>query len=214
LTPAVVVVLAFAAWSRGNVFAAASTSLHRGVEIESIPATISYLLSPIFKLTSYSGGLGSQQVSGSQVGWVAAVVAGIGVVALVWGSVHFAREGTRPATAVAFAVAVGLATTPVLSPQYLLALLPVVVLAAGSESGRARGWLLLAACLAMALLTQAEFPYLFGSVAKLDPVGTTIVALRNLLLIVITVGLAWTPAAPSAEVAGGEFQRPVASGLA
>jgi len=214
LTPALLVVAAFAVWSRGNVFAAASTSLHRGVEIESLPATISYLLSPIFKLTSYSGSLGSQQVSGSQVGLVAAVVAVIGVVALVWGSVHFAREGRRPATTVAFALAVGLATTPVLSPQYLLALVPVLALAAGSESGRARSWLLLAACLAMALLTQAEFPYLFGSVAKLDPVGTTIVALRNLLLIVITLSLARAPAAPSAEVAGGEMHQPVVSGLA
>jgi len=214
LTPAAIVVVAFAAWSRGNVFAAAGTSLHRGVEIESVPATISYLLSPIFKLTSYSGSLGSQQVSGSQVAWVAALVALIGVVALVWGSVHFAREGRRPATAVAFAVALGLATTPVLSPQYLLALVPVLALAAGSESGRPRGWLLLAACLAMALLTQAEFPYLFGSVAKLDPQGTAIVALRNLLLIAITFTLARTRGASSAEVAEGEMHQPLASGLA
>ncbi|MGA8207146.1 MAG: hypothetical protein WB867_03860 [Candidatus Dormiibacterota bacterium] len=214
LVPAGVVVLAFAVWSRGNFFSAASTSLHRGVEIESVPATISYLLSPIFKLTSYGGSLGSQQVSGSQVTWVAALVAVIGVAALVWGSVYFAREGLRPATAVAFAMGVGLATTPVLSPQYLLALLPVLALAAGSEAGRARGRMLLAVCLAMALLTQAEFPYLFGSVAKLDPVGTAIVALRNLVLVAIVVGLARTPAAASTEVAGGDLHQPVASGLA
>lgn len=214
LVPAAILILVFAVWSRGNVFSAASTSLHRGVEIESIPATISYLLSPIFKLTSYGGSLGSQQVSGSQVGLVAALVAVIGVAALIWGSIHFAREGCRPATAVAFAIAIGLATTPVLSPQYLLALVPVLALAAGSETGRARGRLLLAACLAMALLTQAEFPYLFGSVAKLDPVGTAIVALRNLLLIAIAVGLARTAAASSStEVARGEVQQPVASGL-
>lgn len=203
LVPAGVVVLAFAVWSRGNLFSAASTSLHRGVEIESVPAAISYLLSPIFKLTSYGGSLGSQQVSGSQVTWVAALVAVIGVAALVWGSVYFARGGRRPATAVAFAMAVGLASTPVLSPQYLLALLPVLALAAGSEAGRARGLMLLATCLAMALLTQAEFPYLFGSVAKLDPVGTAIVALRNLLLVAIAIGLARNAAAPSTEVAGG-----------
>jgi hypothetical protein len=115
---------------------------------------------------------------------------------------------------VAFAVALGLATTPVLSPQYLLALVPVLALAAGSESGRPRGWLLLAACLAMALLTQAEFPYLFGSVAKLDPLGTAIVALRNVLLIAITFTLARTPGASSAEVAEGEMHQPLASGLA
>ena len=214
LLPAAFVVLGFAIWSRGNVFSAASTSLHRGVEIESIPATISYLLSPIFKLTSYGGSLGSQQVSGSQVGLVAALVAVIGVAALIWGSVHFAREGRRPATAVAFAIAVGLATTPVLSPQYLLALVPVLALAAGSETGRARGRLLLAACLALALLTQAEFPYLFGSVAKLDPLGTAIVALRNLLLLAIAIGLARTAAASSPEIAAGDLHQPAASRLA
>jgi hypothetical protein len=214
LVPAAVVLLAFAVWSRGDVFSAAGTNLHRGVEIESVPATISYLLSPIFRLTTYMGSLGSQQISGSQVVWVAAVVGAIGVVALVWGAFHFAREGRRPATAVAFAIAVGLATTPVLSPQYLLALVPVLALAAGSESGRGRGRLLLAACLAMALLTQAEFPYLFGSVAKLDPVGTAIVAVRNLLVIAIALNLARTATAPSAEVAGKELPQPVASGLA
>lgn len=214
LVPAAVLVLAFAVWSRGNVFSAASTSLHRGVEIESIPATISYLLSPIFKFTSYGGSLGSQQVSGSQVALVAALVAVIGVAALIWGSLHFAREGRRPATALAFAVAVGLATTPVLSPQYLLALVPVLALAAGAETGRTRGRLLLAACLALALLTQAEFPYVFGSVAKLDPVGTAIVALRNLLLIAIALGLARTAAASSTEVTGGELHQPSAAGVA
>jgi hypothetical protein len=214
LLPAAVLVLVFALWSRGNVFSAASTSLHRGVEIESIPATISYLLSPIFKLTSYGGSLGSQQVSGSQVALVAALVAVTGVAALIWGSVYFAREGRRPATAVAFAIAVGLATTPVLSPQYLLALVPVLALAAGSETGRARGRWLLAACLTLALLTQAEFPYLFGSVAKLDPLGTGIVALRNLFLIAIAIGLARTAAASSTEIAGGEPHQPAASRLA
>jgi hypothetical protein len=110
-------------------------------------------------------------------------------------------------------MAVGLATTPVLSPQYLLALVPVLALAAGSEAGRAWGRMLLAACLAMALLTQAEFPYLFGSVAKLDPAGTAIVALRNLLLVAIAFGLARTAAAPSTEVVGGEPHQPVASGF-
>jgi hypothetical protein len=72
----------------------------------------------------------------------------------------------------------------------------------------------LAACLTLALLTQAEFPYLFGSVAKLDPLGTGIVALRNLFLIAIAIGLARTAAASSTEIAGGEPHQPAASRLA
>lgn len=197
LVPAALVLLAFAVWSSGRMFAAAGASLHRGVEVESVPATISYLMQPIFRLTSSMGSLGSDQVAGVQVPWVAAAVAAAGVVALVWGAVHFVREGRHPATAIAFALAVGLAATPVLSPQYVLALVPVLVLAAVTEFTWARGRLLLLEGLLLALLTQAEFPYLFLSVTQLDPLGTTIVAVRNLVLIAVAVTLVRDPAEPA-----------------
>lgn len=210
LIPAALVLLTFVVWSSGRVLSAAGASISRGVEVESIPATISYLLHPIFRLSSYAGGLGSEQVAGAQVTWVAALVVAAGLVALVWGTLHFAREGRRPATAIAFATAVGLAATPVLSPQYMLALVPVLVLAAGTEFDWARGRILLLEALLLALLTQAEFPYLFQSVAQLGPVGTAIVAARNVVLIAVAVTLARSVPEP----AGDGARSPVATTLA
>jgi hypothetical protein len=190
LAPAALLLLGFVVWSGGGVLHAASASLNRGVEIESVPASLSSLLRPLYPLGHYIGRLASVQVAGAEVGWVAAAVAGVGVVALIWGSVHFARAQRQPATAIAFALAVGLAASPVLSPQYLLALMPVLVLAAGTEAGRRRGNLLLLSGLGLALLTQVEFPYLFSSAASLAPLGTGLVAARNLLLIATAVNLA------------------------
>lgn len=209
LVPAVVVLATFVVWSRGRVVAGAIASVHRGVEIESVAATISYLLHPIFRLSSQYGSLGSAQVSGAQVSVVAAVVVVVGVAALIWGTFHFARERRRPATAIAFALVVALASTPVLSPQYLLALMPVLVIAATTECGRTRGNWLLASALVVALLTQAEFPYLFASVAALQPLGMAIVALRNLLLIGIAVYLARADPGPVSAHAGDRVAPPV-----
>ncbi|MGH7667803.1 MAG: glycosyltransferase 87 family protein [Candidatus Dormibacteria bacterium] len=197
LVPAALLVLGFSVWSRGEVFAAALASIHRGVEIESIPATLSYLTRPWFGLSTHAGDLGSVEIAGPQVAALAAVVALLGVVALGWGTLHFLRERRRPATAVAFAVAVGLAATPVLSPQYLLALVPVLVLAAVTEFEPGRGRLLLGGCLLAGLLTQLEFPYLFNSVDSLAPLGMATLALRNLILVALTVVLAGAAPIPA-----------------
>lgn len=213
LVPAVVVVVVFGVWSRGKILGAALTGIHRGVEIESVPATISYLLRPLFRLHSYTGILASVQVSGHLVTIVAAVVGVVGVVTVLWGAVHFARERRRPVTAIAFAVAVSLATTPVLSPQYVLALMPILVLAAATEFPAFRAYVLLGGGLVTALLTQAEFPYLFSSVASLDPLGMGIVALRNLFLIALAITLARSaPLASAAEAPG--VSQPAISGIA
>jgi hypothetical protein len=199
LVPAAALLLTFVVWSRGRVIAAAFASVHRGVEIESLPATISYLLHPFFRLTSYTGQIGSVQLSGPVVSPAAAAVALAGLAALVWGAFHFARERRRPVTAVAFAIAVAVASTPVLSPQYLLALLPVLVLTASTECGRTRANVLLGSGFLMALLTQLEFPDLFSAVVALNPLAMAIVALRNLLLIAIAVNLARADPGPSPE---------------
>ena len=199
LIPAATLLLIFGIWSAGRVLNSAGASINRGVEIESVPAVISALLRPIFPLTVSTGKLASVQVSGAEVTWVATVVALVGVAALVWGAVHFARARCQPATAIAFALAVGLAATPVFSPQYLLSLMPVLVLAACTEVGPARGRLLLLLGLLLGLLTQVEFPYLFSSVDVLAPLGTAVVVARNLLLIVTAVTLARSHPAPPAE---------------
>ena len=213
LVPALLVIVTFLVWSRGKLLEAAFAGIHRGVEIESVPASISYLTHPVLRLHSYTGLLASVQVSGPQVTVAAAVAGVVGVVALVWGAIHFARERRRPVTTIAFAVAVSLATTPVLSPQYVLGLMPVLALAAAIEFTPRRSYLLLGSGLATALLTQAEFPYLFSSVAALEPLGTIVVVVRNLLLIALAVNLA--RAAPMPAAGDEELtSRPGANGLA
>jgi hypothetical protein len=211
LIPAAVILVTFLVWSHGRVLNAAFASVHRGVEIESVPATIDYLLRPLFRITSYTGQIGSVQVSGQLVSPVAAVVAVAGVAALLWGAVHFARARRRPVTAVAFAIAVAVASTPVLSPQYLLALLPVLVLAATTEFSLSRANLLLGSGFVMAILTQIEFPDLFSSVVALDPLAMAIVALRNLLLIAIAVNLARADRVPASEPQSRTVIRPTTS---
>jgi hypothetical protein len=115
----------------------------------------------------------------------------VGVVAVIGGALFFTWRRRQPLTAVAFCVAAGLCATPVLSPQYLLLLLPVLAVAAVAEFPPRQAHRLLLLGLAVALLTQAEFPYLFGSLVSLGVVGVGLVLARNALLIVITVMLAW-----------------------
>jgi hypothetical protein len=93
---------------------------------------------------------------------------------------------------------VGLSATPVLSPQYLLDLLPVLAVAACMEMPSKQGaWLLLMG-LAVALLTQAQFPYLFSSVVRLAPPGLIVLLVRNVTLLAVSVVLIrlapWPPA--------------------
>ncbi|HEY6538608.1 MAG TPA: hypothetical protein VI138_06165 [Candidatus Dormibacteraeota bacterium] len=203
LIPALAVAVVFLAWSRGQLWGAALAGVHRGVEVESVPATLSYLVRPWLRLHSTIGSLASVQVVGHQASVAAAVVGLVGVAGLVWGAVHFARERRRPATSIAFAAAVALATTPVLSPQYLLDLMPVLALVALTEVPRRRANQLLGLALVTALLTQIEFPYLFSWVAALNPLAMALVGVRNLLLVGIAITLAW-PLPRREEAALGE----------
>lgn len=185
--PALALFLGFLIWSGGGEVTSALTSVHRGLEVESLPAFLAICLSWLVPVHPYFGHLASYQIRASDAGLLAGVVSALGALAVVVGSVRFCRLQRRPATMVAFAVAAGLCTTPVLSPQYLLDLLPVLVVAAVAEnSGPARDRILLIA-LAVALLTQVEFPYLFALVIKLAPVGLVPLFARNLLLVLLAV---------------------------
>ncbi|MGH7608874.1 MAG: glycosyltransferase 87 family protein [Candidatus Dormibacteria bacterium] len=211
LAPAVAVVIGFLAWSGGALLGSVGTSLQRGVEIESLPGSLAILLRPFWPLRVGSGALGSVQVSGSEVGALALVLAVVGGLALVGGSVLLVRR-RRPASALAFALAVGLVATPVLSPQYVLALLPLLALVALAEASAGRAALLLVTALLLALLTQVEFPYLFTPLTRMAPAALAAVDGRNGLLVLTAVllvvpqgaRLGWPrraalPAAPAAE---------------
>lgn len=185
ILPALALAAVFAAWSGGAEVSAAFTSVHRGLEIESLAGSLAILLRPFYPAHSYIGSLASVQLAAADAGSLAATTSALGVVAVLGGAVAFARQGRHPATAVAFCVAAGLCATPVLSPQYILGLLPVLALAVCTELPRERAVPVLLLALLAALLTQAVFPYLIGQLASLSPLGVVPVVARNLVLLVL-----------------------------
>lgn len=183
LAPALLIFAFFLVWSHGAEVTSSLDSVHRGLEVESVPASVAILLGHFFPARSYLGSISSWQLASPIAAPLAASFIAVGGLTVVVAAALFARQHRHPATAVAGCVAVGLCATPVLSPQYLLDLLPALALAACLELPARRGAQLVLLGLVMALLTQAEFPTLFMLVAHLQPVGVILVAVRNLLLL-------------------------------
>jgi hypothetical protein len=128
---------------------------------------------------------GSQNLEGGAA-TVAAVLTSIAQVAtLVWIWVRFARGSATPprlALHAAAALVAFVALGKVLSPQFLIWLLPVVVLA-GSRSAT----LLFAGAL---VLTQLWFPYRYWDLAReFDALPSWLVVVRDLVLVVLLVVL-------------------------
>lgn len=190
LLPALFIFAIFAAWSHGGEVTSALASIRRGLEIESVPASVAILFGHVFPVRPYFGRLASWELATPLAGVLVGAFTAAGAAVIIVASVLFARQHLRPATALSFCVAVGLCVTPVLSPQYLLDLLPVLAVAACLEFPARRGTQLIVLGLLVALLTQAEFPTLFQSVVKLQPLGVSLLLARNLLLIVIAILLA------------------------
>ena len=191
LVPALLIFGAFLVWSSGGEVTSSLTSVHRGMELESIPASVAIALSHFAPVHSYLGGLGSEQLRASDASILAISAIALGTIVIGVGSVLLAQGHRHPATAIAMAVAVGLCATPVLSPQYLLDLLPVLAIAAYADFPRTLGDRLMLLGLLLAVLTQAEFPYLFSSVVALQPSGLVALLLRNALLLLVAAILTW-----------------------
>jgi hypothetical protein len=138
---------------------------------------------------------GSQNLSGSGVRLAGAVTSGIGLAAVVGLTYlgarrllqagHAASVGEAARWSLA-AVAAVLAFGRVLSPQFVLWLLPFPLLVRGG-----RGWLA-AALVVLALgLTQAEFPRRYWSYADaFDATSTAIVVARDLTVVGLVAALA------------------------
>jgi hypothetical protein len=116
----------------------------------------------------------------------------VGALALAWWTLWRLRERVRPATAlwVALAAVIGFVVVgKVLSPQYLLWLLPLA--AAGlvvADSGRLRWWTL--GLLVATGLTQVVFPGFYGAITHrtgLVWLPMAALLLRNALMVVLLV---------------------------
>ena len=179
----VAIVLPFAILSPGGVAHSLTTQLGRPLQIESLGAAI---LLAAHQLGLYDPTVvsthGSQNLSGSLPGAVAAVETALQLLALVAVWLLFARgrpDRDRLLVASAAAVVAFIAFGKVLSPQFLIWLLPLVPLVGGS-AGIAACWVFAGAL----VTTQLWFPNRYWDVVALEPTGW-LVLVRDLLLVAL-----------------------------
>lgn len=186
------VFLPFVVLSPGGVWHSISIQLSRPLQVESLGAAFLLAAHHVFGFglageTSH----GSQNVAGTAAGVLAVVTSIVQVVMLLWIWLSFARgAGTREALvrSSAAALCAFIALGKVLSPQFLIWLIPIVPLVRG------RRGLWASALLAAALvLTQVWFPFRYFRLALHFEAGVSWVLLaRDLVLVALTVLLAFT----------------------
>ena len=184
--------LPFVVLSPGGVWDSLSVQLSRPLQVESLGASLLLVGHHVFGFglageTSH----GSQNVAGSAAGVfaVATTVLQVGVLGWIWTS--FARgrgDGEALVRSTAAALCAFVALGKVLSPQFLIWLIPIVPLVRGRRGLWASG--LLAAAL---VLTQVWFPFRYFRLALHFEAGLSWVLLaRDLGLVALTVLLAFT----------------------
>jgi Glycosyltransferase family 87 len=190
----------FVALSPGGVRHSVVEQITRPLQIESLGAAVLLAAHHLFGLgvhveTSH----GSQNLAGSVPDAVGAAEAWLGLAGLVALWLWFARRPRDTETLVrasAAAVCLFVALGKVLSPQYLIWLIPLVPLVRGRR-GLVAGALLGAAL----VLTQLWFPYLYWDlVFTLRGYLTTVVLVRDLVLVALVAVLIW-PQATSTRTA-------------
>jgi hypothetical protein len=186
------VFLPFAVLSPGGVWHSLSVQLSRPLQVESLGASLLLVGHHVFGFglageTSH----GSQNVAGSAAGVlaVATTLVQVGVLGWIWTS--FARgrgDGEALVRSTAAALCAFVALGKVLSPQFLIWLIPIVPLVRGRRGLWASG--LLAAAL---VLTQVWFPFRYFRLALHFEAGLSWVLLvRDLALVALTVLVAFT----------------------
>jgi hypothetical protein len=178
-----VIALPFFILSPGGLAHSLTTQLGRPLQIESLG---SGLLLAAHQLGLYAPRVvsthGSQNLSGGLPDAFAALQTVLQAAALLAVWIAFARgrmERERLLRAATAAVVAFVAFGKVLSPQFLIWLIPLVPLVAGS-TGVAACWLFAAAL----LTTQIWFPHRYWDVVDLHAVGL-LVLLRDLLLVAL-----------------------------
>ena len=173
----------FLVLSAGGVAHSIGTQLGRPLQIESLGAS---LLLAAEQLGLYDATVesshGSQNLAGPLPDTLAALLTAfqlvaVGMVWAVFAARDRGREGLLAGSAAAVAALVALGK--VLSPQFLIWLLPLVPAVSGAGG--------LAACavlLAALVTTQLWFPFRYWDVVALEPVGLLVVV-RNVLLVAL-----------------------------
>ncbi|HET9169157.1 MAG TPA: glycosyltransferase family 87 protein [Actinospica sp.] len=190
---------------------------NRGIEVESVLASVFMILHWFGYPAKVAMTYGSFQVSGPGISAVASfaellTVVGVGIV-LWWRLMRFKARSWTPGLMydTAFTVVLVLVVTSrVLSPQYLIWLLGLAALVFTENGPMRRGTVMARpATLVMfcVLITQVEFPLLFGEVMGGQFWGTMVVAVRNVILVVACVQALrrlWHAGAREPELPAGE----------
>jgi hypothetical protein len=157
-----------------------------GWQLESLPGSLVHLVSsrPAF----FDAGAWRVGTSPGPLRW-ALVAAGLAVIAAAWWRAW--RRATWVDGAPLVAVATLLLTSAVLSPQFLLWMLPCVALLPASSAGVRAGRLVVAASVLTALMAVVMEPIRVGATG-----ATALVVVRNLVLVAAVVA-AWRTTAAS-----------------
>ena len=174
-----------------GLWASLAGQASRPLQIESLGSGVLLVLHHLRGLTIAVGtSHGSQNLVGSVAAAFALAqgVLQLLAVAVIWlWCLRGPATDERLVRACAAAVVAFVAFGKVLSPQFLVWLLPLVPLVRGRRGLWAGG--LLAAAL---VLTQLWFPYRYLSLARhLDPLASSLVLTRDVVLLVLLVVLAW-----------------------
>jgi len=196
-----VVVLPFAVIAPEGVVDSVQRQLERPLQIESLGAS---LLLAAHQLGLYDPSVvstyGSQNLAGPLPDALATAQTVLQAAALVAVWILFARGPATPlrlVVACAASVVVFVAFGKVLSPQFMIWLVPVVALVAG-RVGLAAGALLGAAL----VTTHLWFPTRYWDLVDLEPVGWLALA-RNVLLVALAVALGVATARARAAARSG-----------
>ena len=170
-----------------GVWASLERQLSRPLQIESLGSAALIALGADVRVETSHG---SQNVGGSLGGWIGALTTLAQIVVLCWIWFRFARGPTSPERLVRYSAASVLAFVAfgkVLSPQFMIWLVPLVPLVRGRRGVAASSLLALAL-----VLTQAWFPSRYWDLAVgLDRDVAGIVLARDLVLVAALAVLLW-----------------------
>jgi Glycosyltransferase family 87 len=184
-------VVPFLALAPGGVWHALTRQVSRPLQIESLGAGFLLVAHQLFRLRlTVQSSHGSQNLAGTTAETLAAVQSALLVAALLAVWVWFARRQAnwgRLLRASAASVCAVVALDKVLSPQFLVWLVPLVALARGRRGLAACALLLLAM-----VLTQNWFPYRYWRLVNdLDSRASWLVLARDLALVALLALLVW-----------------------
>lgn len=178
-----------------HVFGFFADQADRGLQLEA-PVSTFYLWRAVARIPGsriyYDQDLLTFQVMGPQIDVVIALMTPllmIVVLAIATIGVVKTRRGASfaalfPSLALSLVLAL-IVVNKVGSPQYLTWVIAPIVL--GLVIDRRRWWGIASAALATALLTQLEYPLLYGYLLSADAVAATVLTVRNLLLIALLI---------------------------